>query len=128
MSGWHTGIEERRLGGRGGGRGNKRTGAVEERELDDVRRADPGDGLLDVLEAGVLELLLLGGVGGVADEVLGDEGLADGGAPVRGRLGEDRAELCGRALVHLRVAVRESDGTGGGDVWSERCGRENSDR
>ena len=69
----------------------RRTLAVEERELDDAARADARDDALDVVEARVLELGFLGRVRRVADEVLGDERLADHVAPVPGRLGEDRA-------------------------------------
>jgi hypothetical protein len=49
--------------------------AVEERELDHVRGGHAGDGLLDVVETCVLLRCLRDRVRGVADEVLGNEGL-----------------------------------------------------
>ena len=66
-----------------------------------------------MIEARLLQRVLRLGVGRVADEILGDERLADRGAPVVGRLGEDRAQLRGCALVHLCVVVRERDGAVG---------------
>ncbi len=97
-----------------------RTLAVQKRELDDTGRADTGDGRLDVRDARVLELLLLGRVLVVGDEFLWDERLAERGAPVGRRLGKDRTELRCGALVYLRVVVRERDGAGVGIVRGVR--------
>ena len=86
-----------------------RTLTVEERELDNLRCIHARHGLCDVLEPRLLQLSLLRGVRGVADEVLGDERLMDRGAPVRGGLGEDRAQLRGRVGIYLRVVVGKID-------------------
>ncbi len=86
-----------------------RTLAVEERELDDALRVHAWNGRLDVVEARVLEGRRLGLVRRVADEVLGDERLADDVPPVPRRAREDRAQRGRRALVLPRVDVGEDN-------------------
>ena len=67
-----------------------RTVGVKGSEPDHVRRAHPGQALLDVLYAGLLELGTPGWIACVSEELSGEESLADHLAPVAGRLGEDR--------------------------------------
>ena len=87
------------------------TPAVEEGEPHHVGCAHARYDLLDVMRP----RSFLGGFDGrggrVSDEDLGKEDLAEGGAPVGGRLREDGAELCRSARVHLRVVVGKCDGT-----------------
>ena len=90
-------------------RTERRTLAVEQRELDDARGGHARHSGLDVREARVLERGGPGLVGRVADEALGDERLADEVAPVARGAREDRAERGRRALVPPRVDVREHD-------------------
>ena len=73
--------------------------AVEDREAHHGVLGHARDGLLDVSDAQGLLLW------GVADDVLGDERLADDVPPVSGRFREDGAERGRRAWVRLRVDV-----------------------
>ena len=89
------------------------SGAAKERELDHVRGAHTGHELLDVLEAGLLELGTLGRIRRILYEGVVEERLANHVAPVAGRLGEDRAQLgCDvriNFLIPVRVDVREAN-------------------
>ena len=85
------------------------TGAVEEREPHDIRRTDPRDDLLDVLQPGLLLVRLKLWVARVGNKLLGKEDLAKRGAPVVGGPSEDGADGGGRARVDLGVPVGKSD-------------------
>ena len=84
---------------------------VEDAEAHDAVRADGGNDLLEVVDALLFLFLLDLRVGRVAAERERQERLARACPPLRGRLGEDRAELRRRALVDLRVVVGKRDGT-----------------
>ena len=91
-----------------------RTLAVKKRELDHALRIYSRDDLRDVREPPVFELCLQPRLLVVFHDALGNKRLVNLGAPIRGRLGKDRAQRRRGARVRRFVVVRESDGAAKG--------------
>ena len=91
-------------------RKNAPTDSIEERKPYNVSRTDSRDDLLDVIQSSVLLVRLQLRVARVGDELLREENLADGVAPVTGRLDEDSTDGRGCAWVNLGVTIGKCDG------------------